>query len=91
MESSIDKVKQWKREHIAFEPTMSYVVLTRFQQYLDALMLDLNLSPYRKMPNGVAEIFRCYTADDYEGVVQEFDQMMQTRTTSLRPRADIDT
>ena len=67
MEQSMDKVLQWKREHINFEPSRSCAVNTRFQQYIDILLKDLGLSPYRKLPNIFAELFGQYGAEDYAG------------------------
>ena len=70
--ASIEKIRQWKREHIHFEPSRSCAVNTRFQQYNDIILKDLGLNPYRKMPNVFAELFAGYGAGDYEGVVEEF-------------------
>ena len=35
------------------------------------LLQDLGVSPYRKLPNVVAEVFGRYGASDYAGVMQE--------------------
>ena len=72
MEASIATVLQWKRDHIHFEPSRSCAVNTRFQQYLDVLLKDLGLSPYRKMPNLLAELFSQYGPDDYAGIYEEY-------------------
>ena len=74
MEKSIDHVLQWKREHIHFEPSRSCAVNTRFQQYIDILLKDLGLSPYRKMPNVFAELFGQYGATDYAGLFEEYQK-----------------
>ncbi|MDB4929828.1 MAG: NAD(P)/FAD-dependent oxidoreductase [Myxococcaceae bacterium] len=71
MERSIDRVRAWKREHIAFEPSRSCAINTRYQQYLDILLQDLGVSPYRKLPNPIAEVFGRYGSADYAGVVDE--------------------
>ena len=71
MERSVERVRAWKREHIAFEPSRSCAVNTRFQQYLDVLLRDLGVSPYRKLPNVAAEVFGRYGSSDYAGVVDE--------------------
>jgi len=71
MERSIERVRAWKRANIAFEPSRSCAVNTRYQQYLDILLQDLGVSPYRKLPNFVAEVFARYGASDYAGVVAE--------------------
>ena len=65
-------VQQWKRDHISFEPSRSCAVNTRFQQYLDVLLQDLRLSPYRKMPNALAELFSQYGPDDYTGIYEDY-------------------
>lgn len=71
MERSIAHVRSWKREHITFEPSRSVAINTRYQQYLDILCADLGVSPYRKLPNVVAEVFARYGASDYAGVTEE--------------------
>ncbi len=71
MHHSIDRILAWKREHITFEPSRSCGVNTRFQQHLDILLQDLQVSPYRKLPNPVAEVFGRYGAGDYACVVEE--------------------
>jgi dimethylaniline monooxygenase (N-oxide forming) len=71
-------LQNWKREHIHFEPSRSCGVNTRFQQYLDTLLMDLKLSPYRKWPNVLAEVFARYRAADYAKVFKEY----QCRTAS---------
>ncbi len=68
MEATVAHVQQWKREHIAFEPSRSCAINTRYQQYLDIMLQELGVSPYRKLPNVVAEIFARYGAADYAGV-----------------------
>ena len=75
MEKSIDTVMQWKREHINFEPSRSCAVNTRFQQYIDILLQDLGLSPYRKLPKIFAELFSQYGATDYTGIFEEYQQL----------------
>jgi dimethylaniline monooxygenase (N-oxide forming) len=66
---SIDSIRQWKRDHVTFEPSRSCAVSTRFQQYIDALLRELGISPYRKMPNIFAECFVRYGGADYDGIV----------------------
>ncbi len=46
--------------NIHFEPSRSCAVNTRFQQYLDIMLADLEISPYRKLPNVIAEVFAPY-------------------------------
>ena len=72
MEAEIDAVRGWKRKHIHFEPSRSCGVNTRFQQYLDGMLRDLGLDPYRKSPNWAAELFARYGPRDYRGLVDEY-------------------
>lgn len=85
MLATIEHVRAWKRAHIAFEPSLSCGVNTRYQQYLDVMLRDLGLSPYRKS-NWLAEAFGRYGAADYAGLI---DELQRRRTTEgplqLRP------
>lgn len=74
MEAAIAHIRAWKRQHVRFEPSRGVAVSTRFQQYLDILLMDLGLSPYRKLPNPIAELFGRYGASDYAGLVQEYER-----------------
>lgn len=72
MEASIIRVRSWKQKYINYEPSRSCAVNTRFQQYIDILLLELGLSPYRKMPNIFAELFAQYGSNDYRDLVGEY-------------------
>ena len=72
MEEAVEHVRSWKRANIHFEPSRSCAVNTRFQQYLDIMLADLGVSPYRKLPNVIAEVFSPYGPTDYAGVVGDF-------------------
>jgi dimethylaniline monooxygenase (N-oxide forming) len=72
MEESIDRILRWKRKYINFEPSRSCAVNTRYQQYIDIMLNDLGVSPYRKMPNVFAEMFSQYGAEDYKNVLREY-------------------
>ncbi|HXQ32476.1 MAG TPA: hypothetical protein VN843_00505, partial [Anaerolineales bacterium] len=72
MERSIEHIRNWKRENIKFENARSSAVSTRFQQYIDILLKELDVSPNRKLPNVFAEIFSRYKASDYKGVFEEY-------------------
>ena len=85
MEQSIEHIRAWKRENIRFEHARSCAVSTRFQQYLDIMLNELEVSPYRKMPNILAEVFGRYQASDYQGVFAEYERQKAKRTTPLRP------
>jgi hypothetical protein len=85
MERSIEHVRQWKRENIKFENARSCAVSTRFQQYLDILLKELQVSPYRKLPNPVAELFSRYEASDYKGVFEEYERARSKRIAPLKP------
>ncbi len=83
MATAIEHVRAWKRQHIHFEASRSCAVNTRFQQYIDVMLADIGLSPYRKLPNVFAEIFSAYKAADYAGVIDEF--LAQAPTRARRP------
>jgi dimethylaniline monooxygenase (N-oxide forming) len=82
MEASVERVRAWKRANIVFEPSRSCAINTRYQQYLDMLLQDLGVSPYRKLPNVVAEVLARYAASDYRGVTEE---VQKSRVRPLRP------
>ncbi len=84
MERSIDYVRNWKRENIKFENARSCAVSTRFQQYIDILLKELDVSPYRKLPNVFAEVFSRYEASDYRGVFEEYERRKAKRTAPLK-------
>lgn len=79
MEASIETIRQWKRENIHFEPSRSCAISTRYQQYIDALLMELGLSPYRKTPNVLAEIFAPYSAQDYRDIIVEYQKRYQNQ------------
>ncbi|HEY0738060.1 MAG TPA: NAD(P)/FAD-dependent oxidoreductase [Herpetosiphonaceae bacterium] len=85
MERSIAHMTDWKRTHIHFEPSRLCATSTRFQQYLDILLKDLGISPYRKLPNVFAEVFGRYTAADYHDILQEYSRRQAQRTAPLQP------
>jgi glycine/D-amino acid oxidase-like deaminating enzyme len=84
MEGSIERVREWKRENIKFENARSCAVSTRFQQYIDILLKELQVSPYRKLPNPVAELFSRYEASDYRGVFEEYEHVRSKLTAPLK-------
>jgi hypothetical protein len=55
----------------------------RFQQYIDILLADLGVSPYRKLPNLFAEVFARYGPGDYVGVSAEYERRRQKRKPRL--------
>ena len=65
----IADIQTWKREFVQYEPSRSCAVSTRFQQYIDAVLLEMGETPYRKLPNPVAEVFSRYGGSDYSGIV----------------------
>lgn len=85
MEESILRISKWKKENQAFDPTLYFVTHARFHQYLDTLLLDLGLSPHRKLPNLFAEFFGIYGAGDYSNIFQEYERHLLTITQPLRP------
>jgi hypothetical protein len=84
MERSIEYVRNWKRENIKFENARSCAVSTRFQQYIDVLLKELDISPYRKLPNVFAEVFSRYEASDYKGIYEEYERKKAKRTDPLK-------
>jgi hypothetical protein len=84
MERSIEHVRAWKRANIKFENARSCAVSTRFQQYIDILLVELGVSPYRKLPNPLAELFSRYEASDYKGVYEEYERARSKRTEPLK-------
>jgi len=90
MERSIEHICAWKRANIQFEPSRSVAVSTRFQQYIDILLKDLGVSPYRKLPNIFAEIFGRYGSSDYRDVVEEYNSQ-STRGSKQRIPLQVET
>jgi dimethylaniline monooxygenase (N-oxide forming) len=84
MERSIEHIRNWKRENIKFENARSCAVSTRFQQYIDILLKELQVSPYRKLPNPFAELFSRYEASDYQGIYEEYERGKAKRTAPLK-------
>jgi dimethylaniline monooxygenase (N-oxide forming) len=84
MERSMGYIRDWKRENIKFENARSCAVSTRFQQYIDILLKELEVSPYRKLPNVFAEIFSRYGASDYKGIFEEYERKKVKRTRPLQ-------
>lgn len=85
MECAVEHVRTWKRANIHHEASMACATSTRFQQYLDILLQDLDLSPYRKLPNPFAELFARYGASDYRGIVDDYLRRRERRGGVLRP------
>ena len=77
--ASANRVAQYKQENSTFEPTSNMAVSTRFQQHLDMLCQDLGLSPWRKLPNPVAEYFQWYGPSDYTDCVEEYLQLRESK------------
>ena len=84
MEKSIETIRTWKRENIKFENARSCAISTRFQQYIDILLMELEVSPYRKLPNVFAEIFSRYEASDYKDIHKEYERKKTKRKTLLQ-------
>lgn len=84
MERRIEEIRDWKRRNTLFEPSRSCGVNTRIHQYLDVLLKDLGLNPYRKQ-NPLAELFVAYLAKDYAGLVEEYERVRTTRPLPQAP------
>lgn len=86
MEQSMGRVHQWKRTYVNYDPARSYSTSTRFHQYLDVLLKDIGVSPYRKMPNIFAEVFARYEAADYKGITEEYHAQRKKKGGVLKVR-----
>ncbi len=84
MERAVEEIRAWKREHILFEPSRSCATNTRFHQYLDVMLMDLGLRPYRKS-NPIAELIAPYTAADYAGLLEEYTRAREADGRVRRP------
>jgi hypothetical protein len=84
MERSIEYIREWKRQNIKFENARSCAVSTRFQQYIDILLKELQVNPYRKLPNPLAELFSRYEASDYKTVFEEYERARAKRKAPLK-------
>jgi dimethylaniline monooxygenase (N-oxide forming) len=84
MEATMSRVDSWKSENIVYSPSQNYAVGPRFQQYLDTLCKDMNVSTYRKMPNVIAEVFMRYGPADYRGLSEEVDKIIEKRNENNR-------
>jgi hypothetical protein len=47
--------------------------------------MELDISPYRKLPNPFAELFSRYEASDYKGIFEEYERKTAKRTAPLKP------
>lgn len=83
MEKTSYDIQKWKRTYINYDPARSYSTSTRYQQYIDVLLKDLGVSPYRKMPNILNEVFGRYKASDYAGVFTDYNRRKKKKT--LKP------
>jgi len=90
MEQVMGRVHRWKRTYVNYDPARSYSTSTRFHQYIDVLLKDLGVSPYRKMPNVFAELFARYEAADYKGVTEEYYEKRKRKGGVLKVR-EVDT
>lgn len=53
--------------------------------FINDYVVDLGLSPHRKLPNIYLELFGVYGAGDYANVFKEFERHLLTITEPLRP------
>jgi len=73
IERQMAAVQQWKRANILFEPSRACAISTRFHQYLDVMLTEVGVSPYRKR-GALAELLAPYTAADYAGIFEEYER-----------------
>ncbi|KAJ3265990.1 hypothetical protein HDU77_003081 [Chytriomyces hyalinus] len=72
--AEIDRVRAWKRVNFGSEPHRALSVLTRFQQYLDEICVELGVNPMRKVARlgwwnpyaWIKEFLGWYVVEDYE-------------------------
>lgn len=84
MEACIDEIRRWKQEHVLFDPSRATAVNTRFHQYVDVLLRELGLSPWRK-GNPLAELLVAYNAADYDGLFEEYEHARGRASLPRRP------
>lgn len=84
MEAHIEEIRRWKHEHVLFDSSRATAVSTRFHQYVDVLLGDLGLSPFRK-GNPVAEVLGAYTAADYDGLFEAYERARASAAGPRRP------
>jgi dimethylaniline monooxygenase (N-oxide forming) len=48
------------------------------------LLKELEVSPYRKLPNPFAELFSRYEVSDYRGVYDEYERAKAKRALPLK-------
>lgn len=86
IEQEIAAVQRWKRANILFEPSRSCAISTRFHQYLDVMLMDLGVSPYRKQSK-LAEMTAPYSAADYAGIFEEYERARRAGPRRVQPLA----
>lgn len=79
MERSMQRVRDWKEANIAYESSRACAVNTRFHHYLDVVLPEVGVTPYRKLPNVLYEVFSRYEAKDYAGIVDEYQRSRRNR------------
>mmetsp|Transcript_24092 Transcript_24092/g.45032 ORF Transcript_24092/g.45032 Transcript_24092/m.45032 type:complete len:538 (-) Transcript_24092:355-1968(-) len=85
---AIEHVRKFKSERIAHEPTANSSVNTRYQSYLDGLLLELGLNPHRKS-NALLEWLTPYGAEDYSGIVAERNEVRKRGTAPKKCLTDL--
>lgn len=79
MLASAQRVSQWKSSNSSYESTFNIAVNTRYQQHLDILLQDIDVSQWRKLPNIFAEVFSRYSPTDYKGVIEKYLEKSKKR------------
>lgn len=77
----MDRIRLWKQENIIDDAAHTICVNTRFHQYLDTLLFDLDISCYRKS-NIILEVFQRYEMKEYDGVIDEYLAHPRTKVYS---------
>lgn len=86
MERCVEEIRSWKRANTLHEPSRGCGVSTRFHQYMDVLLKDLGMNPYRKS-NPLSELLSTYVAGDYAGLVPEYERLRPSLKLPRRPQA----
>jgi len=73
MLANIDEMKQWKRSFMPDISSRSTVVKLHMVHYLDELLKDMGINPWRKK-NKLAEWFADYRPSDYREVLSEVNE-----------------
>lgn len=78
MEQCIDRIQDWKLHNTVNEKIFLSGVNTRYHQYIDTLLQDLDINMYRKS-NPLLEVAQRYNKEDFDGLVDEYVSLAQDK------------